>query len=353
MVAVTSVKSVAPAPPSTSAVAQSTVTRFAVAPARVTTKLTASPSLPVPSATEKLGVASLSVIVIVSPLILRSPELPLTRSFSSGSLMLSPFGSRVKEPVALAAWAATVIVNGVTAAKSLPWLAVTPTTLTVTSLASPKRAVPPTVAVTVISVAPSSSPTVSGLTVRVISAGAASSSVIVPMAVSSVIVGVSPGPSAAFAGELNVTSNVSASSWNVSSVVWTVTVFVVSPAAKVRVVASTSVKSVAAAPSSTSAVAQSTVTTLGVAPARVTTKVIASPSLPLPSATEKLGVASSSVIVPVARGLSIAVPALASLSSTRNVSAFSSSVSSVVATENVAVVTPSANVSVCLAVTAV
>ncbi len=127
--------------------------------------------------------------------------------------------------------------------------------------------------------------------------GVASSSVMVPVAVASLMVGVPPGSFAAFPAALSFTSKSSLGSSSVSSVVVTVTVCVVTPAAKVRVVAGTAVKSAAVAPPSTSAVAHFTVTTFPLAPARVTVKLIASPSSPLASATEKLGVASSSVTV--------------------------------------------------------
>ena len=119
----------------------------------------------------------------------------------------------------------------------------------------------------------------------------------VPVAVARVMVGVPPGSSAAFPAALSFTSKVSLGSSRVSSVVVTETVFSVTPAAKVRVVKATAVKSAAVAWPVTRAVAHFTVTTFPLAPARVTVKLIAFPSSPLASATEKLGVASSSVTV--------------------------------------------------------
>ena len=133
-----------------------------------------------------------------------------------------------------------------------------------------------------------------------VTAGVSSSSVIVPIPVSSLIVGAKPGSPAPFAGPLSFTSNVSCGSSITSSVVLTVTAFAVSPAAKVKVVAATAVKSAAAALPLTSAVAQVTLTTFAVAPSRVTTKLSGSPSAALASPTLKLGVSSLSVIVSVA-----------------------------------------------------
>ena len=150
-----------------------------------------------------------------------------------------------------------------------------------------------------------------------VTAGVSSSSVIVPVPVSSLIVGAKPGSPAPFAAPLSFTSNVSFGSSITSSVVLTVTAFAVSPAAKVKVVAATAVKSAAVAPPLTSAVAQATRTTFAVAPSRVTTKLSGSPSAARASPTLKLGVLSLSVIVSVAFviGTPVRVPFTSSVSS--------------------------------------
>ena len=173
-------------------------------------------------------------------------------------------------------------------------------TLRTTVFALVKRLAPFRAAVTVTVVAPALSATLSGFAVRVRAVGTASSSSMVPSPVSSLIVGAKPGSPAPFAAPLSFTSNVSFGSSITSSVVLTVTVFVVSPAANCKVVAVTGVKSAAVAPPLTSAVAQATLTTFAVAPSRVTTKLSASPSAARASPTLKLGVLSLSVIVSVA-----------------------------------------------------
>ena len=175
-----------------------------------------------------------------------------------------------------------------------------PLTLTATVCTSANVVPPCTAAVTVTTVAGALSAKESSSTVRVIPVGGASSFVIVPVPVSSLIVGAKPGSPAPFAAPLSFTSNVSFGSSITSSVVLTVTVFVVSPAANGKVVAVTGVKSAAVAPPLTSAVAQVTLTTFAVAPSRVTTKLSGSPSAALASPTLKLGVSSLSVIVSVA-----------------------------------------------------
>ena len=129
--------------------------------------------------------------------------------------------------------------------------------------------------------------------------GMSSSSVMVPIAVARVIVGSPPGSPSAFAGSESRNSKISSSSSRASSAVATVTVLVFSLAAKSSVWATVVwVKSpVEAALSSVErAVDHFTDTSFCDAPARVTVKLSAPPSVALTSATEKLGVSSTSSI---------------------------------------------------------
>ena len=87
--------------------------------------------------------------------------MPSTETVSSGSSTVSCVGVRTNEPVCEALSAGIVMVNPVTASKSVPAVAVPEPTVTVTGVAA--ALVPPfNAAVTVTGVAPAPSPIASG-----------------------------------------------------------------------------------------------------------------------------------------------------------------------------------------------
>ena len=226
-----------------SAVVQATVTADDAACDRLTVNSTASPSAADAAATETVAVSSSVIVTLAASTVrpLPSGAVPVTATVSLPSTIASSVGSSEKVAVPVFEPATMVRVKSVTAAKSVPDVAVPLPTETVTAVAAVRATPPSRVPVTVMVAASDAfSATSVGATVRVTLVGAVSSSVMVPVALG-VAARLTPAGRLPPDGTARVTVKVSSPSTSTSSVVLTWMVVLVAPAAMVALPSLTAV----------------------------------------------------------------------------------------------------------------
>ena len=227
-----------------SEVVQATVTADDAACDRPTVKVTALPSAADAAATETVAVSSSVIVTLAASTVrpLPSGVVPVTATVSLPSTIASSVGSSEKVAVPLFEPATMVSVKSVTAAKSVPEVAVPLPTETVTAVAAVSATPPSRVPVTVMVAASDAfSATSVGATARVTLVGAASSSVMVPVAEAAVPDRLTPAGRLPPDGTARVTVKVSAPSTRLSSVVLTWMVVLVAPAVMVALPSLTAV----------------------------------------------------------------------------------------------------------------